>query len=101
MITLINDTIEVLPGSTFKIHCVASGSPMPVVRWQVEGTAVEDEDEEEKIGVNTYLVENIRESVNYTCLATSTQGLDERKLEIIVKSKLCLFQVCWSSCKGR
>ncbi|XP_071850013.1 receptor-type tyrosine-protein phosphatase delta-like isoform X2 [Apostichopus japonicus] len=87
VITLINETIEVLPGSTFKIHCVAAGSPMPVVRWQVEGIQVGDEDEEPKIGVNTYTVEDIQESVNYTCLATSTGGLDERKLEVIVKTR--------------
>lgn len=60
---------------------------MPVVRWQVEGIQVGDEDEEPKIGVNTYTVEDIQESVNYTCLATSTGGLDERKLEVIVKSE--------------
>lgn len=86
-ITLINSTIEVLPGSTFKIHCVAAGSPMPEVKWLVEGVEVGEEDADPKIGFNTYTVQSIQESVNYTCLATSTQGIAESKLEIVVKTR--------------
>lgn len=60
---------------------------MPEVKWLVEGVEVGEEDADPKIGYNTYTVQSIQESVNYTCLATSTQGIAESKLEIIVKSK--------------
>ena len=64
---------EVKPGSSLNITCVAGGSPMPFVKWR---KGLEDLEPEHSlpIGRNILVLEDIQESANYTCVASSKLG---------------------------
>lgn len=64
---------EVKPGSSLNITCVAGGSPMPYVKWR---KGLEDLEPEHSlpIGRNILVLEDIQESANYTCVASSKLG---------------------------
>lgn len=64
---------EVKPGSSLNITCMAGGSPMPYVKWR---KGLEDLEPEHSlpIGRNILVLEDIQESANYTCVASSKLG---------------------------
>ena len=76
---------EVKPGSSLNVTCVAGGSPMPFVKWR---KGLEDLDEELPIGKNILVLEDIRESANYTCVASSKLGQVENTTHIRVEGNL-------------
>uniref|UniRef100_T1JIN9 protein-tyrosine-phosphatase n=1 Tax=Strigamia maritima TaxID=126957 RepID=T1JIN9_STRMM len=85
---------EVMPGSNLNITCVAVGSPMPFVKWR-NGLHDLTPEDQTPIGKNVLHLQNIQESVNYTCIATSVLGNIDVHSEIIVKDdKMLSRHVC-------
>uniref|UniRef100_A0A1I8J799 protein-tyrosine-phosphatase n=1 Tax=Macrostomum lignano TaxID=282301 RepID=A0A1I8J799_9PLAT len=64
--------VEVTPGSSANITCIAVGSPMPVVRW-FDSHGV-DLDEKSIIGKNVLRLTDIQSDENYTCVADNNLG---------------------------
>lgn len=80
---------EVKPGSSLNITCVAGGSPMPYVKWR---KGLEDLEPEHSlpIGRNILVLEDIQESANYTCVASSKLGQVENTTFVRVEGRYCL-----------
>ncbi|XP_049275011.1 receptor-type tyrosine-protein phosphatase delta isoform X3 [Rhipicephalus sanguineus] len=78
-------TYEVSPGATLNLTCVAVGSPMPFVRWR-KGHVDLTADSEVPVGRNVLVLENVRESANYTCVAGSTLGSIEHVSQVLVQA---------------
>ncbi|XP_037557274.1 receptor-type tyrosine-protein phosphatase delta-like isoform X3 [Dermacentor silvarum] len=78
-------TYEVSPGATLNLTCVAVGSPMPFVRWR-KGSVDLTSDSEVPVGRNVLVLENVRESANYTCVAGSTLGSIEHVSQVLVQA---------------
>ncbi|KAL3205881.1 hypothetical protein MRX96_052919, partial [Rhipicephalus microplus] len=78
-------TYEVSPGATLNLTCVAVGSPMPFVRWR-KGHMDLTADSEVPVGRNVLVLENVRESANYTCVAGSTLGSIEHVSQVLVQA---------------
>ncbi|KAL3228423.1 hypothetical protein MRX96_023923 [Rhipicephalus microplus] len=77
-------TYEVSPGAALNLTCVAVGAPMPFVRWRkgrVDLTAYG----EPTLGRNDLMLEDIRESANYSCVASSPLGSIERVSQVLVR----------------
>ena len=72
------DDVEVMPGGATDITCVAVGSPMPFVKWRLGAIELTPEDNR-SIGKNVLMLADVRESANYTCVATSDLGNIESK----------------------
>ncbi|XP_077498928.1 tyrosine-protein phosphatase Lar isoform X4 [Amblyomma americanum] len=78
-------TYEVSPGATLNLTCVAVGSPMPYVRWR-KGAVDLTPESEVPVGRNVLVLENVRESANYTCVAGSTLGSIEHVSQVLVQA---------------
>ncbi|XP_037094696.1 tyrosine-protein phosphatase Lar-like [Pollicipes pollicipes] len=65
---------EVLPGEDLNLTCVAVGSPMPHIRWRKEPGIELRPQEPAPIGRSFLVLSNVRQSNNYTCVATSELG---------------------------
>ncbi|XP_064477479.1 tyrosine-protein phosphatase Lar-like isoform X1 [Ornithodoros turicata] len=76
---------EVTPGATLSLNCVAVGSPMPYVKWRKGAIEVTPESDI-PVGRNVLVLENIRESANYTCIAASSLGSIEHVAQVIVQA---------------
>lgn len=76
---------EVTPGSNLNITCVAVGSPMPYVKWK-KGSVELSGEEKAPIGKNILHLENVRDSANYTCVASSKLGNIDAITQIIVQA---------------
>ena len=68
------------------ITCVAVGSPMPYVKWMLGAEDLTPEDEM-PVGRNVLVLDSVRESANYTCVAMSSLGIIEATAQITVKCK--------------
>ena len=81
---------EVKPGSSLNITCVAGGSPMPFVKWR---KGLEDLEPEHSlpIGRNILVLEDVQESANYTCVASSKLGQVENTTFVRVEGNLSFF----------
>ncbi|UYV73148.1 PTPRD [Cordylochernes scorpioides] len=75
---------EVMPGAHLNITCVAVGSPMPYVKWR-KGAVDMTPEHSIPIGKNVLLLDNIQESANYTCIASSKLGNIEALAQITVR----------------
>ena len=77
-----------MPGSHINLTCVAVGSPMPYVTWKRGHTEITTPDSAAStpVGRNVLKLDDIRESVNYTCVASSKLGTIEANTQVIVKS---------------
>ena len=80
------DNVEVMPGGSVNITCVAVGSPMPFVKWRL-GAKELTPDDNIPIGKNVLMLTNIRESANYTCVAASDLGNIEQVAHVKVKGR--------------
>ena len=78
------ENVEVMPGGSVNITCVAIGSPMPFVKWRLGALELTPEDNI-PIGKNVLMLDNIRESATYTCVAASDLGNIESDAEVRVK----------------
>ncbi|CAL8309799.1 unnamed protein product [Lota lota] len=76
---------EIMPGGSVNITCVAVGSPMPYVKWML-GTEDLTPEDEMPVGRNVLVLDSVRESANYTCVAMSSLGIIEAAAQITVKS---------------
>ncbi|XP_075919081.1 receptor-type tyrosine-protein phosphatase S-like isoform X2 [Petromyzon marinus] len=76
---------EVMPGASVNVTCVATGSPLPYVKWMSGGEDLTPE-EEMPIARNVLELSNVRESANYTCVALSSLGVVEATAQISVKA---------------
>ncbi|KAK3089992.1 hypothetical protein FSP39_008274 [Pinctada imbricata] len=81
--------IEVSPGDTVNMTCVAVGSPMPQVRWRDGANDMGPS----AIGINVLVLEDVRESKNYTCVASSDLGNIEKVRGVVVRGKYHLYLV--------
>ncbi|XP_037092239.1 tyrosine-protein phosphatase Lar-like [Pollicipes pollicipes] len=63
--TLPDAVYKVLPGEDLNLTCVAVGSPVPHIRWHKEPAP---------IGRSVLVLSNVRQSNNYTCVATNELG---------------------------
>ncbi|KAL5017103.1 hypothetical protein ScPMuIL_006692 [Solemya velum] len=79
------EAVEVSPGHDVNLTCVAVGSPMPFVRWREANV---DLDENTPIGRNILELKNVRESKNYTCVASSDLGNIEYTTHVRVEAPL-------------
>ena len=85
--SILPDNVEVLPGGSVNLTCVAVGSPMPVVKWRLGAVELTPE-EQVPIGKNVLTLDNVRETATYTCVAASDLGNIERDAEVRVKGKV-------------
>ncbi|XP_064626984.1 tyrosine-protein phosphatase Lar-like isoform X3 [Lineus longissimus] len=79
------ESSEVLPGGSVNLTCVAVGSPMPYVKWR-KGAQELTPEENIPIGKNVLMLTNVRESANYTCVASSDLGNIEAVAQVKVKA---------------
>lgn len=77
---------EVMPGGSVNLTCVAVGAPMPHVKW-MSGEVELTREEEIPVGRNVLELTNIRQSVNYTCVAISSLGMIETTAQVVVKGQ--------------
>lgn len=77
---------EVMLGGNLTLKCVAFGSPMPTVKWRKGPTKWLTPEDNPPLGLNTLKLDDIRESANYTCEATSALGVIEAVAEVKVQS---------------
>lgn len=77
---------EVMLGGNITLKCVAFGSPMPTVKWRKGLTNWLTPEDNPPLGLNTLKLEDIKESANYTCEATSALGVIEAIAEVKVQS---------------
>ena len=80
------ESVEVMPGGTVNITCVAVGSPMPYVKWRI-GDQQLTPDDLVQVGKNVLVLTDIKESANYTCEASSELGHIESVAQVKVKGK--------------
>lgn len=73
-----------MPHKDVNLTCVASGSPLPEVRW-IKGTIEMNKDVIPR-GRNVLTLTDVKESDNYTCVATSEHGSIEKTAQVIVRS---------------
>ena len=78
------DSVEVLPGGSVNLTCVAVGSPMPRIRWRLGAVDLTPEDDA-PIGRNVLPLNDIRQTATYTCVASSELGSIEHQAEVQVK----------------
>ena len=80
------EDIEVRPGDSVNLTCVAIGSPMPNVRWRLGALELTPNDSV-PVGKNVLALNNITESATYTCVAASELGNIETEAEVKVKGE--------------
>jgi len=81
------ENVEVMPGGSVNLTCVAIGSPMPFVKWRLGALELTPEGNI-PIGKNVLMLNDIRESATYTCVAASDLGNIESDAEVRVKGLL-------------
>jgi len=78
------DSVEVLPGGSVNLTCVAVGSPMPTIRWRLGAVELTPE-LEAPLGGNVLTLTDVRQTAIYTCVASSDLGSIEHQAEVQVK----------------
>ena len=77
---------EVMPGDNVNLTCVAAGSPIPFVSWKKGSIELNDKESQIPIGKNVLTLTDVQESDNYTCIANSKFGTQEKVSQVIVRS---------------
>ncbi|XP_078579508.1 uncharacterized protein LOC144863813 isoform X3 [Branchiostoma floridae x Branchiostoma japonicum] len=88
--SVIPEDIEVNRGDNINLTCVAVGSPMPSVQW-VKGLH-DLSDKPFQSGRSDLRLENVFESANYTCVASSELGVVEHTVQVTVKDPLAVVE---------
>nr|KAF6507495.1 protein tyrosine phosphatase receptor type F [Rousettus aegyptiacus] len=78
-------SLEVMPGGSVNLTCVAVGAPMPYVKWMMGAEELTKEDEM-PVGRNVLELSNVMRSANYTCVAISSLGMIEAVAQVTVKA---------------
>lgn len=76
------ENVEVMPGGSANLTCVAVGSPMPYVRWRQGSVELTPPG---SIGRSVLVLTNIEESATYTCVAANEMGHIENSTNVTVK----------------
>ncbi|XP_041360358.1 tyrosine-protein phosphatase Lar-like isoform X2 [Gigantopelta aegis] len=76
---------KIMPNADVNLTCVAVGSPMPYVKWR-EGARELTNEDEIPIGRNILQLKEVKESKNYTCIASSDLGNIEATASVIVEA---------------
>lgn len=76
---------DVFRGGSVNLTCIAVGSPMPYVKW-LKGSQELTPIDSIPIGRNVLMLTNVRESANYTCMASSELGNIEANVQVRVKA---------------
>jgi len=76
------ENVEVMPGGSANLTCVAVGSPMPYVRWRLGSVELTPP---ESIGRSVLVLTNIQQSATYTCVAANEMGRIENTTNVTVK----------------
>lgn len=90
--SILPENVEVLPGGSVSLSCVAVGSPMPYVKWRL-GALELTPDYDVPIGRNVLTLRDIKETAIYTCVAASDLGNIEAEAEVRVKGKDQLYDI--------
>uniref|UniRef100_A0A8C4QMN3 protein-tyrosine-phosphatase n=1 Tax=Eptatretus burgeri TaxID=7764 RepID=A0A8C4QMN3_EPTBU len=77
--------VEVIPGGSVNVTCVAVGSPMPYVKW-VLGAEDFSPEADMPVGKSVLELHDVSESANYTCVAMSALGVVEATAQVTVKA---------------
>jgi len=80
------ENVEVMPGGSANLTCVAVGSPMPYVRWRLGSRELTPP---EAIGRSVLVLTDIQESATYTCVAANEMGRIENDTNVTVKGDTC------------
>ena len=88
--TIPPENVEVVPGGSVNLTCVAVGSPMPYVKWR-RGDEELTRDDHLPIGRNILVLTDVRESAVYTCIAASDLGNIEANAHVKVKGMLLAY----------
>ncbi|XP_072042754.1 receptor-type tyrosine-protein phosphatase S-like [Amphiura filiformis] len=78
--------MEVVPGGSVNLTCVAEGNPIPMVKWTHGGMDLTTG--ELPIGRNVLQLTNIEETGEYTCVAMSSLGTIQTSVTVTVRSEL-------------
>ena len=81
--SVLPENVEVPPGGSVNLTCVAVGEPMPFVRWKL-GTLQLTPEGSIPVGKNVLMLNDVRQSATYTCVAESTLGVIEFDAEVQV-----------------
>jgi hypothetical protein len=84
--------VEVMPGGSVNLTCVAIGSPVPEVRWRLGAVPLTPE-ESTPVGKNVLMLRDVKESATYTCVAASELGSSEYDAEVRVKGQHLMLMV--------
>ncbi|KZC05677.1 Receptor-type tyrosine-protein phosphatase delta, partial [Dufourea novaeangliae] len=77
---------EVMLGASLNLTCVAVGAPMPFVKWKKDPATDLTPDDSLPVGKNVLMLNDIKESANYTCTAASDLGVIETTSMVKVQS---------------
>ncbi|XP_072021945.1 receptor-type tyrosine-protein phosphatase F-like isoform X2 [Amphiura filiformis] len=83
--TIEPSNMEVVPGGSVNLTCVAVGSPMPMVKWTHGGMDLNTG--ELPIGRNVLQLANVEETGEYTCVAMSKLGTIQTSVTITVRTR--------------
>ena len=81
------ENVEVMPGGSANLTCVAVGSPMPYVRWRLGSVELTPP---ESIGRSVLVLTDIQESATYTCVAANEIGIIENTTNVTVKGAMSM-----------
>lgn len=79
------EDVNVKPGGSVNLTCVAIGSPMPYVKWLHGVMELTPEGSLPPIGINVLRLTNVSHSTTYTCEASSTLGVISAQAEVKLK----------------
>lgn len=97
--TPVNVSVEA--GKTFRLRCVAQGSPDPTLSWQKDGGSSFPAANDRRMGFQleskVYEIRNAKDvdTGKYTCNATNEAGSVEATAYVTVLSKQELVTVCF------
>jgi receptor-type tyrosine-protein phosphatase F len=91
---------EVLLGGNLNLTCVAVGSPMPLVKWRKGLDEDITPENELPVGKSVLQLNDIRSSVNYTCIASSSLGVIEALAMVKVQCKHLIRSLVFPSHKS-
>ena len=94
--TIPPEDVDADPGSDVNITCVAVGSPMPHVLWREGARDLHSGDNDIPIGRNILMLKDVRQSKNYTCVASSDLGNIEADVLVKVKGRSMISIVVFS-----
>ena len=82
--------VEVEFGGSVNLTCAAVGSPMPFVRWKL-GTLELSPEHSIPVGSNVLMLNDVRHTATYTCVAESELGMIQSDAEVEVQGRFLFY----------